>query len=222
MELNGCPITPGSPARSTGSGCRRSRRPFEPHTYLPTVYWELQGLESLFRQPDLDHTHPLGRPRRNHLLMWSRSVQCYTTGLSRLGLDDSTRLRQARHGRNPTTAKRTRRTPRASDAWARITVHHNEAGGWMMADVWYSRDASVSADPPRPPPSRRSDAEAGQAQMRVTAFDRFTQGLVTVSYAAACRATRPCRPLRSARGRVLLRDSISDAVRVRHLGHGPT
>ena len=184
IEMNGCPYFPGEPCSFHGIRTPTPARPFD-HFYFPTVYWELQGLESLFRQPDLDARIHWATPT-NHLRMWNRSVQCYDVGIPS---GDWTIPLSA--GRPASIAADDSENDAANSAAVGCVgadhVHHNEAGGWMMADVWYSGLRAYLQDL-APPPSGASETGDGQAQMLVTEFDKAT-GLVTLSYGPACRAT---------------------------------
>jgi hypothetical protein len=183
LEMNGCPYYPGEPCTFHGLRTATLTRPFD-HYYLPTVYWELQGLEALLRSPDLDPRIHWATPR-NHLLMWSRSVQCYVAGIPA-----STWTIPAAFGRPTTIASDDSENDATNSATVGCLladhVHHTEAGGWLMADVWYSGLRPYLQDPVAPP-SPTSEAGDGQQEMLVTAYNRAT-GIVTLSYAPACRA----------------------------------
>ncbi len=114
-------------------------RPYD-HYYLPTVFWERRGLEQLFADPGLD---PRIRPatQGNVLAMWQRSAQCYDLGLA----DGDWRIPAAVPGRPGAVAADDTETdggptPNADTVGCMVGdhVHHNEAGGWMMADVWFA------------------------------------------------------------------------------------
>lgn len=184
LEMNGCPYFPGEPCSLHGTRTPTPTRPFD-HFYFPTVYWELQGLESLFRQSDLDRRIHWATPL-THLRMWNRSVQCYDLGIP---AGDWTIPLSA--GRPDAVAADDSENDASNAALVGCLgddhVHHNEAGGWMMADVWYAGLRPYLRDL-APPPSGASETDEGQAAMLVTGYAR-PSGLVSLSYAPACRAT---------------------------------
>ena len=114
-------------------------RPFD-HYFVPTVFWEEASLEALFASPALDARFHRAT-RDDGLAMWRRSEACYADGLAA----DSWTVADSVPGRPDAVAADDSEidappTPDA-DAVGCMTadhVHHNEAGGWMMADVWYS------------------------------------------------------------------------------------
>jgi len=183
LEMNGCPYYPGEPCTLHGARTPTLTRPFD-RFYLPTVYWELQGLEALFQREDLDPRLHWATPR-NHPLMWSRSVQCYVAGVP-----STVWTIPPAFGRPTSIASDDSENDAVNSAAVGCLgsdhVHHNEAGGWMMADVWYAGMRPYLQDPAAPP-SPASDAAAGQTDMRAAAYDRVS-GLVTLTYAPACRA----------------------------------
>lgn len=183
LEMNGCPYYPGEPCSLHGLRGATLSRPFD-HFYLPTVYWELQGLEALFHQADLDPRVHWATPR-DHRLMWSRSAQCYATGIP-----SGAWTIPLAFGRPATIASDDSENDAVNSAAVGCLgsdhVHHNEAGGWLMADVWYAGLRPYLADPASPP-SASSEAADGLPEMHVTAYDQQT-GLVTLTYAPACRA----------------------------------
>jgi hypothetical protein len=184
IEMNACPYYPGETCSFHGIRTPTLKRPFD-HFYFPTVYWELQGLESLFRQPDLDPRIHWATPQ-NHLRMWSRSVQCYDVGIP--SGDWAVPLSAGRP--DSIAADDSENDASNSDLVGCVGadhVHHNEAGGWMMADVWYSGLRPYLQDSATPP-SGTSETVDGQVDMTVTGYNRAT-GLVTLSYGPACRAT---------------------------------
>jgi hypothetical protein len=113
-------------------------RPFD-HYYVPTVYWEYRTVESLFYDGGPDpRVHPATADPR---AMWSRSARCYASGLGR---SDWT-IPAGVPGRPTVVAAEDSETdggaaPNAATVGCMIAdhVHHNDAGGWMMADVWYA------------------------------------------------------------------------------------
>ncbi|HEX4954061.1 MAG TPA: hypothetical protein VF017_11780 [Thermoanaerobaculia bacterium] len=154
VEMGQCNLWPAAEIPTCLSGPHAIRtpeqiaatpdRPYD-HYYLPTVFWERRGLEQLFADPALD---PRIRPatRDNVLAMWDRSALCYAQGL----VEGDWRIPAAVPGRpGPVEADDVENdggpNPSADIAGCMVAdhVHHNDAGGWMMADVWF---AGLEAD----------------------------------------------------------------------------
>jgi hypothetical protein len=111
-------------------------RPLD-HYYLPTVYWEHRQVEALLAAPALDPRILASSPG-DSLALWNRSARCYADGL---GAADW-RIPAAVPGR-PTVIAADDSEIDGVDADAvgcmvADHVHHNDAGGWMMADHWYA------------------------------------------------------------------------------------
>ena len=73
--------------------------------------------------------------------MWARSARCYASGLGR---SDWT-IPAGVPGRPTVVAAEDSETdggaaPNAATVGCMVAdhVHHNDTGGWMMADVWYA------------------------------------------------------------------------------------
>lgn len=181
LEMVACPYYPGEPCSFHGLRVPTASRPLD-HFDLPTVYWEYRGLETLFEQPDLDARIHRATPR-NILRMWERSAQCRDSGIP---AGDWTVPPSA--GRPASVAADDGENDALDAAFvgclAADHVHHNESGGWLMADVWYEGLrpylASVLV-----PPSPAGDASLG-GPLRVTGFD--AGGRVAIEFEPACRA----------------------------------
>lgn len=114
-------------------------RPFD-HFYTPTVYWEFGALEALF---DTETDNRVHRATYGSLMaMWDKSVQCYTNGL----VDTDFTIPLAIGRPSSVAADVTEddaadpKAPTGADTIGCMDgdhVHHTQAGGWMMADVWY-------------------------------------------------------------------------------------
>jgi hypothetical protein len=184
VEMNGCPYYQGQTCTLHGVRTPTPSRPFD-HFYFPTVFWEIAGLKSLLARADLDpRIHwavPLDPER-----MWTRSAQCYDVGIvsgdwaipASSGRPASISADDTEDDANPASAS-------AIGCLLSDHVHHNEAGGWMMADVWYAGLRPYLSDT-LPLPSEASDP--GRPPLRVTARDPVS-GLLTVDYAPACGAS---------------------------------
>ena len=116
-------------------------RPLD-HYYVPTVYWEHRLVEDFLIFTDRDgadpRIHPLAPGAR---ALWDRSARCYAQGL---GSSDWT-IPAAVPGRPTVVAADDSETdggasPNAATVGCMVAdhIHHNDAGGWMMADVWYA------------------------------------------------------------------------------------
>lgn len=118
-------------------------RPFD-HFYLSTVYWEYRAIETLFAKPALDpRIHKANEADVKQ--MWNRSAQCYASGIFKKDwtIPPSPRGESGR----PTVNISADDTeidsgPRANADTVGCMlddhIHHNDDGGWMMGDVWYS------------------------------------------------------------------------------------
>ncbi|WP_313915564.1 hypothetical protein [Tahibacter sp.] len=113
-------------------------RPMD-HYYVPTAFWEHRVIEFLFAEPGLDPRILPASPgdaRR----MWNRSAACYA-----LGQSDTDWHIPAKVAGRPTTIASDDSEIDTGGAATSATVgcmvadhiHHNDNGGWMMADVWY-------------------------------------------------------------------------------------
>jgi hypothetical protein len=113
-------------------------RPFD-HYYLPTVYWEYRAIDQIFNNPTLDSRIRRATPAARD--MWNRSVKGYD-----IGLDSADWTIPSTVSGRPTTVAAddtemdAGQTPNAATVGTLLGdhVHHTEAGGWMMADVWYA------------------------------------------------------------------------------------
>lgn len=110
-------------------------RPYS-YFYLPTVYWEYRAAETLFSRPTLDSRIHLATPSSAQA-MWNRSVKCHECGI--LPGDWTV---PAGNGRPDSIDADNSETDGVDDAAVgclgdAVHVHHNDAGGWMMTDVWY-------------------------------------------------------------------------------------
>lgn len=113
-------------------------RPFD-HFYVPTVYWEHRVIEMLFADPLLDpriHAMTPGQPAA----MLTRSANCYANGQA--GTDWSI---PAAVPNRPTVVTPDDSETDGAGGNADSTgcmvgdhVHHNDNGGWLMADVWFA------------------------------------------------------------------------------------
>jgi hypothetical protein len=111
-------------------------RPFN-HPYLPYTFWEYRAVEHLFASPDLDprvHMVFPGKARAMHDL----SVKCFESGLKEADFALPAALAKARP---PSIAADITEAKGASETvgcYKPDEVHHNDNGGWMMADIWWS------------------------------------------------------------------------------------
>jgi hypothetical protein len=109
--------------------------PFD-HDFLPSVYWESRSLELLLDDPGRDPRVGVGP--ENVSDMWNDTARCYVDGWSR---DDWTIPDAA--GRPDDVAADDGEddgdSARAASTGCYVADHnhHNGAGGWVMADVWY-------------------------------------------------------------------------------------
>jgi hypothetical protein len=107
------------------------------HYFVPSVYWEYRAIEQLFATPSLDtriHALTPGDARA----LWTRSAQCYTQGLA----DGDWHIPAAVPGRPVSVAADDSESDPSGNAatvgcMIADHIHHNDAGGWMMADQWF-------------------------------------------------------------------------------------
>ena len=120
----------------------RVATPSRPFTqfYQPNVYWEYRGLETLAAKPTLD--------KRIHLVtdtdvkrMWTRSAKCYESGISGWSIPMTVPRPASIAADNSESdsvlVTTDPRHPNNVGCLIEDHIHHNDNGGWMMADVWY-------------------------------------------------------------------------------------
>jgi hypothetical protein len=137
-ERNACMTNPHA-LRTAQQIASTPDRPLD-HYYVPTVYWEHRVIETLFATPGLD-PRILATTPADARAMWDRSAQCYAAGL---GAADW-RIPAAVPGRPTTIAGDDSEIDTGGGANANAVgcmvmdhIHHNDNGGWAMADVWYA------------------------------------------------------------------------------------
>lgn len=141
LEMGACRSFPGEPCGNHGLRTPTASRPFD-HFYLPSVYWEYRTAETVFSNPGLDSRIHMLVPG-NAKKMWERSVKCYDVSLA--SNDWSIPAGTVSQGMpRPTTviaddAEDDASVTSMDDSGCMVSdhIHHNAAGGWMMADVWY-------------------------------------------------------------------------------------
>ena len=135
------PLCAGNPhaVRTPAQIASTPDRPYD-HYYVPSVYWESRVLETLFDgsvalDAGILPTAPAA-PRR----LWDTTAQCYVQGLA----DADFALPAAVPGRPLLVAADDSETdaggaPDSATVGCMIQdhVHHNDAGGWLIADHWY-------------------------------------------------------------------------------------
>lgn len=110
-------------------------RPFD-HFYNPLVYWEWTAVQALLATPGLDPRVHLGEldTRRMH----TRSDDCYDVGVTTWSIPATVPGRPATVAADDTEWQTGQETNAENTGCMRADhVHHNAAGGWLMADVWY-------------------------------------------------------------------------------------
>jgi hypothetical protein len=128
-----CPKSyPGETCSYHGARAPTAARPFD-RFYLPSVYWEHAGLDAMLGKASLDPR--IRRASADVLEMWKRSSACYTKGVAALAIPGAPVA--------PIAADDSETDGAGGDAESvgcerADHVHHNDQGGWMMADVWYS------------------------------------------------------------------------------------
>lgn len=115
-------------------------RPFD-YYVLPSVYWEHAALLELFAAETDNRVHQATYGAV--LAMTEKSIKCYSDGLA--GTDFSIPESAGRPTSVLPDIVEDDAAPPTSPASAGMTgcmapdhTHHSEAGGWMMAEVWYS------------------------------------------------------------------------------------
>lgn len=147
VEMGQCTLWPASEQPTCNANRHAVRTPAQiaatpgrphDHYYVPTVYWEYRALDTLFANPALDPRIDRATPAAR--AMWDRSVKCYDVGL---GSADWT-IPSGVPGR-PTAvtaddAESDAGGGNSSSVGCMLSdhIHHNDAGGWTMADVWYA------------------------------------------------------------------------------------
>ena len=116
-------------------------RPLD-HYYVPTVYWEHRLVEDFLLFTDRGGTDPRIHPATPAArAMWDRSARCYAQGL----VSSDWSIPATVPGRPTVVAADDSEmdggaSPNAATVGCMVAdhVHHNDAGGWTMADVWYA------------------------------------------------------------------------------------
>lgn len=148
LEMGQCSLYPESERATCLAGPHAVRspeqidatpdRPFD-HYYVPTVYWEERSFSRLAALPGLD-SRILAATPKNGLAMWQRSERCYSSGLTAGDWSIPTSIAN-RPGNVAADDSEADDGPDADAASVGCMtadhIHHNESGGWMMADVWY-------------------------------------------------------------------------------------
>jgi hypothetical protein len=150
LEMGDCTLYPASERTScTGPNGRHAVRTAEQiaatpgrpldHYYVPTVFWECRAIEQIFNNPNLDSR--IHRATTGARDMWNRSVKAYDLGLtaSDWTIPASVPGRPAEVAADDTEIDSgTGRNSGTVGTLLEDHIHHNDAGGWMMADVWYA------------------------------------------------------------------------------------
>jgi hypothetical protein len=107
--------------------------------HVPSVFWEFRVLETLFATPGLDpRIRPAapGQVRR----LWDRSADCYASGVAA----DAWHVAPTVPGRPGAIAADDTEIDSGAGANANAVgcmvadhIHHNDNGGWLIADTWY-------------------------------------------------------------------------------------
>jgi hypothetical protein len=134
VELQGgaCSSFPGERCAPHATRAPTPAAPFD-HFYLPSVYWEHRSLDLLTSSA---HDSRMLTVSADVLEMWNASARCYAEGTSDLTIAASA-------GRPATIAADDDEDDAMPMSATRVGcmvsdhVHHNDAGGWLMADVWY-------------------------------------------------------------------------------------
>lgn len=148
VEMGQCALWPSAESPICASNPHTLRTPAQiastpdrplDHYYAPTVFWEYRVIEFLFAEPGLDPRILPASPG-DARGMWNRSASCYAQGQS--GAD--WHIPAAVAGRPVTVAADDSEIDSGGAAnsatagcMAADHIHHNDNGGWMMADVWY-------------------------------------------------------------------------------------
>lgn len=147
VEMGQCQLWPDA-ERATCNSARHAIRnsaqiqatPSRPldHYYVPTVYWEHRVIEQVFAEPGLDPRIIAAAPGDPDAL-WVRSAQCYALGQSALDWMIPTAVpgRPVTIAADDSEVDGTGGTADSAGCMISDHVHHNELGGWMIADFWY-------------------------------------------------------------------------------------
>lgn len=122
---------PGETCSFHGARTSTASRPFD-RFYLPSVYWEHGALELMLAKPGLDAR--IRRTSTDVLEMWKRSATCYTNGVASLSIPGAPAAPVAA---DDTETDGQGGTAEVVGCHRADHVHHNDSGGWLMADVWY-------------------------------------------------------------------------------------
>jgi hypothetical protein len=111
-----------------------SSRPYD-HFYHPWVYWEYRAVETLLAKSGLDpriHLGPVASTR-----MWLRSADCYAVGITTWSIPASVGRPATIDADDDEFVGGVEVNPSSHGCMNSDHIHHNESGGWLLADVWY-------------------------------------------------------------------------------------
>jgi hypothetical protein len=129
------PVSEQANCRMHNTRTPTNARPFD-HFYNPLVYWEWRSVQQLVTRTGLDSRIHLGEIelRRMHL----RSDDCYDVGITTWTIPASVPGRPASIGADDDEWVNGQEIDAENTGCYRADhIHHNNAGGWLMADVWY-------------------------------------------------------------------------------------
>lgn len=149
LELGQCNLYPAAEQATCNASRHAVRTPAQiaatpgrplDHYYVPTVYWEYRVIEGFLIPPNGRLNPLMTATTTDTRAMWDRSARCYAQGLA--GTDWT--IPATVPGRPTSVAADDSEadggaTPNAASVGCMIAdhVHHNDTGGWMMADVWF-------------------------------------------------------------------------------------
>jgi hypothetical protein len=109
-------------------------RPFD-HFYHPWVYWEYRAVEALLATAGVDPRIHLGSTGSRR--MWLRSDDCYDIGITTWAIPTGVGRPAAITADDDEFVGGAEVNPSGTGCLNSDHIHHNDPGGWLMADVWY-------------------------------------------------------------------------------------
>jgi hypothetical protein len=133
-ELNACRTNHA--VRTQAQILATPNRPYD-HYYLPTVFWEAAAIDRIFAVNTDVRIH---RATATSRVMYDRSVKGYDIGLvsSDWTIPATVPGRPTTVAADDTEIDGTGGNAETVGTLKNDHVHHTEAGGWMMADVWFA------------------------------------------------------------------------------------
>ncbi|WP_117211741.1 hypothetical protein [Allorhizocola rhizosphaerae] len=126
------PVSEQANCRPHNTRTPTASRPFD-HFYNPLVYWEWRAVQATLNTDPRIHPGE-SSPRRMHI----RSDDCYDVGITTWAIPATVPGRPTSITADDAEWQGGQEVDAENTGCMRADhIHHNAAGGWLMADVWY-------------------------------------------------------------------------------------